>query len=403
VGRTLLALGIQRPASTSRSVEAAVLGGGDVAQVRDLPPGVAQAFGINVDTEAVSRREAMSIPAMRRGRNVIAGTISSFPLVAARIPLGEDGRTAPTSGDRVPVRRSLLEQPDPRLTASQWKLRLVDDLLFYPWSFCRVTARDVNRFPMQLEHIERPRLRIDYTTQQVFVDNVEVDPRDMVRFDGPDEGVLRHGAMTLRTALALEAAVRRYANLDVPLGVLRDESQATATGRDKLNETSVETILNKWEEGARRRVTRYIGRLKYEPVQLDAARIQLNQARERSDVAIAQMLNLESQQVNAPGETGMTYTNRESIAASKVDALRPYMDAITERLSMPDITPRGQVVTFDTTRYLRGTTKEVLDAAAVATGGKPLMSPDEARVRFLDLPPGAPADAPAPAPEDPDA
>ncbi|MFD4990778.1 phage portal protein [Cellulosimicrobium cellulans] len=367
---------------------------GDVAQVADLPPGVAAAFGINVDSERVRREEAVTIPAVSRGEQVIAGTIAGFPLVCTRVAAGEDGRTAPTLPARQFVRRSLLEQPDPYLTASTWKYRLVADLVHEPHAWCRVPrslpdgrpVRDANGFPFFLEHLDLRFLRIDTETQTVTYRGENVPLTDLVRFDSPTGGLLKRGAVVLRTALKLESAVRRYADIDVPLGVLRDESQATSGGRDKLTDAQVQKLLDQWESGSRKRVTRWIGRLKYEAVQFDAARIQLAQARERSDVAIAQLLNLESQQINAPSESGMTYTNKEQIAAERVVAVNPYMAAIVERLSMPDLTPRGQVVSFDTTRYVRGTTAEVINAAGVAVEKK-LVTVDEARDRWLDLPP----------------
>lgn len=380
VGSLLRALGIQGPAATSAAV---TLGGGDVAQVASLPAGVAAAFGINVTSEGVTRREAMSIPAVRRGRAVIAGTIARFPLVSTRIQTSTPGQPAPAVPGRTLIRRTLLEQPDPELTAGQWKTRVVDDLIFYPYSWGRVLERDGAGWPTRIGHMRMQDLRLDFAGQRLYYKGVEVQLADVVRFDAPDEGLLVHGATVLRTALKLEAAVRRYADMDVPLGVLRRE----ATTADRLDKTKIDELLERWADGARKRTTRYIGSLKYESVQLDAQRIQLAEARQRSDTAIAQLLNLESGQVNAPSESGMTYTNRESIAASRIDALGPYMDAIAERLSLPDITPPGEAVTFDTTRYLRGTTKEVLDAAAIAVGNRPLMDVDEARARFLDLPP----------------
>lgn len=360
--------------------------GGDVAQVRDLPAGVAAAFGINVSTERVTRREAKTIPSVRRGEQVIAGTISGFPLVAQRVADGEDGRPSPVLPDRTPIRRRVLEHPDPQITPAEWKRRVVEDLIYAPWSWCRKVGTDAYGFPAQLHHLDHRGITIDPSRGIFRYNGVVVPPAELVRFDSPGNGLLVDGAVVLRTALKLEAAVRRYAENDVPLGVLYDESNASATGRQRLTDDDVDRILDKWTAGARKRTTRWIGRLRYQAIQFDAARIQLAEARQRSDVAIAQLLNLDSQQINAPGESSMTYVNLASVAADRVSAIRPYMDAVVERLSWNDITPRGQRVVFDTTRYLRGTVKDAIDAAVAATGG-PVMSRDEARATFFDLPP----------------
>lgn len=361
---------------------------GDVAQVSDLPPDVAAAWGINTDSERVSRRQAKTIPAVRRGEQVITGPISGFPLISQRVAAGEDNRTTPVLPDTAPVRRSLLERPDPRITAAEWKRRVIEDLIYEPYSWCRVAGRDASGFPLWLEHLDYRYVSLDYSTRTVRYKGEVIPELDVVRFDAPGNGLLYDGAVTLNTALQLEAAVRRYANEPAPLGILRDPSGATPNGRDQQSDTWVQKLLDKWALGAVKRSTRYIGRLEYQRIQFDAAQIQLVQARERSDVAIAQLLNLDSIRVNAPSESGMTYTNRESAAAEVVNAISPYMNAVTERLSMDDLTPRGQKVTFDTTGYIRGTTADRINAGVNATSGdRPLMSVDEARNRFLDLPP----------------
>jgi portal protein len=359
---------------------------GDVAQVADLPPGVAAAFGINVDTETVTRREAKTVPAMRRGEQVITGVISSLPLVSQRLEQGEDGRTAPVQPDRTPVRRSLLEQPDPRMTYSEWVRRVSEDLVYMPWSWCRKQEETADRFPRYLVHMDWRLIRLDLHKGVLRYDGEVVPNNEIVRFDSPGNGMLYDGAVVLRTALKLEAAVRRFAELDVPLGVLRDESNATASGRVKMDDEDIDKLLDRWAAGAKKRVTRFIGRLKYERIQLDAAAIQLAQARERSDVAIAQLLNLDSSEVNAPGESSMTYVNTAAKAASRVNAIRPYMNAIAQRMSAADITPRTQKTVFDITGYVRGSVSEAVELAVLASGA-PVMAQDEVRARFLDLPP----------------
>ena len=54
-----------------------------------LPTDVAAAFGISAGTiETVTRAEAMSVPAVRRGRSIIAGSIGALPLRATRLVAG---------------------------------------------------------------------------------------------------------------------------------------------------------------------------------------------------------------------------------------------------------------------------------------------------------------------------
>jgi hypothetical protein len=59
------------------------------------------------------------------------------------------------------------------------------------------------------------------------------------------------------------------------------------------------------------------------------------------------------------------------------------MDLFTHRLSMPDVTPRGHAVRFDTSGFLRGNATDLgaLVAQLVPLG---ILTPDEART-IIDL------------------
>jgi hypothetical protein len=58
---------------------------------------------------------------------------------------------------------------------------------------------------------------------------------------------------------------------------------------------------------------------------------------------------------------------------------------VAQRLTMPDVTPRGRTVLHDLTGYLRGTTSELV-AAGVAAVDSGLASRSEVRTRWLGLP-----------------
>ena len=374
------------PTATAGTV--AVIGGGDVAQVAGLPDSIAQAFGINVAGDRVSRFEAMGIPTVKRARNIIAGTIGTFPLVCTR-----------TAGDGTVTRtpRPLLTQPDPNTTAQYVLTWTVDDLIFYGVAWWRVLARDLQGYPAQAERLDRSRVRLDYTTGSVYVDGAPVAARDLIRFDSPDEGVLNVPGTTLRTALLLEAAVRRFAVMDIPSGVLKDTRAEGAN----LTRTEVDELLAGWRSSRERYATGYLHRsLDYVPTAFNAQQLQLLEGRQHQALEIARMFGLAAGHVNAPEATGMTYRNGEAQRRALVDeSLRDYMTAITQRLSLGDVTPRGQAVDFDLAKYLRGDKSEAI-ASAVAASGGPVLTTDEARADLLDLPPIDPADEPAPAPQE---
>lgn len=380
-------LGLRRTPAVDLAVRrtgtaSVALGGGDVAQVQHLPVGVAEAFGINVDAARVTRREAMSIPAVRRGRQIIAGTIGTLPLQTLRAPLGADGTPTPAAAVE-PVRRSLLEQPDPNTTRQHTITWTVDDLVFYGLAWWRVLARDPQGYPTSAERLAPWRVRVEWTERRVYVDGQPAPDRDLIRFDGPDEGILATGARALRTAILLEDAVRRFAVMDVPLGLLKD----TRESGPELAQDEVDGILTRWRDARTKYHTGWLSKgLAYEAVQFNAQQLQLTEARQLQAVEVARLLNLEAAEVNAPSESGMTYNNRVEVRRARIDAIAPYMTAIEQRLSLGDVTPRGQRVVFDTTDYIRGDARQQVDTAAAAVSGQ-LMDVDEARQRYLGLPP----------------
>jgi phage portal protein BeeE len=356
--------------------------GGDVAQVASLPPGVQEAFGITTSTERVTRTVAMAIPAVKRGRQVIAGTIGSAPLVATR-------RRAGAAPERVQL--PLLEQPCTNVTLSWLLTWTVDSMLFYGTAWWLVTERlpAPSDYPRRVQWLAPWRLSIA-PTGAVLVDGREVPDRDLIRFDGPDEGLLVHASRSILTYAALEDAVRKFARLDVPLGWFEDEEGA-------LEPDESQALLDKWEAARRARTTGYVPRgLRYKMTQAAPAGMQLTEARGFQAAEIARAMNLPNSYVNAPSGDSLTYATTESNRRELVDVtLSGYITPIEQRLSMPDVTPAGTTVSLDLGRFVRGDLKAILDAGAVAVNAK-LMTADEVRDRWLDLPPLGDTTDPAP-------
>lgn len=345
------------------------LPGSAPASISSIPAEIAQAFGINTSLTAVTRKEAMSLPVVRQGRHMIAGTIGTFPLICER-------------GD-TPIRRDLLEQPDWTTTRGWTVTWTVDDLMFYGIAWWLVTARDSLGYPVRATRIARNRLQLDATSQTARVDGIPVNPSDLIRFDGPDEGILAAGVRALRTAIRLEDAVQRFAVLDVPTGVLKDTRPGHALKQDEVDE-----LLTRWSSARAKHNTGYLnGSLDYQPVAFNAQQLQLTEARQHMALELARLMGLDAGAVNAPTATGsVTYENGVAERRARVDqSFRQYMAPIADRLSLPDVTPRGQTVRWDTSDYLRGDAAEAI-AAAVQAAGAPVMSIDEARWRLLDMP-----------------
>jgi hypothetical protein len=339
-----------------------------------IPTDVLEAFGVHTGG-TVTRAKAMGIPAMRRGRQIIAGTLGTLPLQAMR--RNARGQLAPVDDGTT---AQLLAELDPR-TTTQWTLTwTVDDLLFHGISWWRITATDAYGWPRTVERLAPGRVQV--SNGVAYVDGRPAADRELVRFDGPDAGVLVDGVDPLRTCLLLEAAVRRNSTGLPPMDLLTPKE-----GAEDLTETEVQELLGKWASYREDSGTGYLGAtLDHRVVGFDPRAGQLAEARQHQALEVARMLNLDAQEVNAPAGSGMTYANTEAKRRDLIDvSLGLYMTAVAQRLSMPDVTPRGQLVRMDTTGFIRGTTADAITAAVAATGG-PVMTPEESREGLLGLP-----------------
>lgn len=359
---------------------------GDVAAA-----GALGAFDIDAGTDYVDRATAMTIPAMRRARQVICGTIGVLPLLAHR--LDPDGVTRD-----VTAQRPLLSQPSPYTTRAYQMTWTVDDLLFHGIAWWQVIRRDAEGYPTQAVRIRPDRVRVDLDRGQVYVDGNPIKDEDLIRFDGPDEGLLTYGGRTLRTCILLEQAVRKYARLDVPLGSLQLQEGApelsgeAGSAGDGTQRSEIDALLDSWEEARRNRTTAYLNRaIAYTPHQFDAEKVQLAEGRQYQAAEVARLANLAPRYVNAPNASGMTYSNVADERRDLVDtSLVGYLASVADRLSMGDVTPRGTTVHFDLAGLLRGDLKTALEAAQLAVALQ-AMTPDEVRTDVLGRPALAPA------------
>jgi len=89
--------------------------------------------------------------------------------------------------------------------------------------------------------------------------------------------------------------------------------------------------------------------------------MQLTESRLNTAAEIARMCNIPAWYINAESASA-TYSNVSQERRSLVDfSLRPFMSCIEERLTMVDVTPRGQKVRFDLDDYLRGNPLEQIE------------------------------------------
>jgi phage portal protein BeeE len=289
---------------------------------------------------AVARDEAMTVPSVARCRNLLAGTIGSFPMELYRKSTGEK------------LGKPLwLEQPSihqPRSVTIAWT---VDSLLFYGVAYWRITETylDDGR-ASRFEWIAPGRVSFDAdpTSQYIrryYVDGIEAPMSglgSLVTFQGLDEGVLQRGARTLRSAIDLETASRVATATPMPSGVIKN------TGAD-MSPEEVQSLLASWKSARERRSTAYLtSTLEYQPTAFSPRDMMFVDATQEMATQVARMMNVPAYYISADQNTSMTYANVQDERRQFVSlSLAPYVHAIQDRLSMDDITARGNIVKFD--------------------------------------------------------
>lgn len=350
---------------------------GDVAQVSDMPADVAAAFGINttpgISTDPISRKDAMLVPAFARGRDTIAGTVGKMALRASDKSTGNE------------VDRPFLVQPNPNTTRQYELTWTVDDLICGPVAWWWIDAWDADGWPSIGWRIAPNRVRVQ--SGQVYVDGVAVtNPRRLIRFDSFHDGALTTAAVTLRGALALEKAVAMYADNPAPQVVLYDKRPIDQDVKE-LEDTKVSALLDRWKAAGRTSPVRWVNRLVgIDKVGWSPAELDLSKQRDAAAVAVARHLNMPNRQVNAAAVgDSMTYSTTQADRTELVETtLDPYLCAIEQRLSMPDICPPGQLVDFDRDSYTLGSATDRLNNAKLFVDAG-LGDVTEARRRYLRI------------------
>ena len=307
-----------------------------------------------VTSTFVTRREALSVPACSRGRNVIVGTAASLELHVKR--KFDDTRVEPTP--------TIISQPDKNMPSAVVYGMTAENLLFHGVAYWQIKEIDpATGRPSQIRWIDAPRVSqvLDSTGEIVIGYQLEAQRLpdngigSLIQFTGIDpDGVLNRGGRTLRTAAALERAVFNYADSPTPSVVLKanvpmDSNKATA-------------ILNAWKQARQTKGTAFLSdNVDMESVGFNAADLQLTEAREYLAKEISRLMNIPAYYLDASTNT-MTYSNVTAERRALLDfSLRPLLTAIEQRLSMDDVTVSTQYVEYDLDDFLRGNPLERAD------------------------------------------
>jgi HK97 family phage portal protein len=180
----------------------------------------------------------------------------------------------------------------------------------------------------------------------------------LVTFQSLLPGVLETGGRTIQAALDIQKAASVAAATPMATGFIKN------SGAD-LPEAQIQGLLASWKAARNSRSTAYLtSTLDYQTIGYSPKEMMYNEASQYLATEIARLMNVPAYYISADMNNSMTYQNiidgrKEFVAYS----LQPFISAIENRLSMDDITRRGNQVRFalDET-FLRADTLARLEA-----------------------------------------
>lgn len=316
----------------------------------------------------VTRATAMTVPAVRRARNVICGILGTFHLAMWR-----DGITVePGSHD---VTAGFLRRPQPDRTLAWLLTWTVDDLLFHDIAYWQIIGDRSDSDPLvprAVQRVDPGKVSTSAADPSAYViGGKRVPASDVIAFAGSGTGGLCSGpaALTILAAIELEAAALRYARTPVPQVIIKNLGQ-------ELDDDEQDALIATYEAARRTSSTAYLNAaVELEAQGWDPSEMQLVEARQHVASEIARLCNLDARWVNAPGDAPQTYANMQDLRRDLVDVtLRPYQETIDQTLSV------------DATRWA-GLNPETHPAPGyqLCTAGKSITLDDRGFLRLSDL------------------
>lgn len=311
-------------------------------------------YGSSASGLRVTREEALAVPAVQQGRRMI-GVIATLPLVEYRVT------------DNAASDSPLLRQIDPDVPNVVTLGQTVDDLLFEGVSWWQVTSRDFAGFPVSARHLAPSSVvvqpangrrspaplpsGIDPRGATIYVDGVVTPWSDLIRFDSPEPALCAVAGNAVRRSLALDAAANMYADNPKPLDYFTEDENAVPMTDDEQRE-----FLTDWRASRKARGTAFVPpNLTYREVEAPTPQqLQLVELQRQASVDLSNAMGVDSEDVGV-STTSRTYANAAERRLDRINTtLAPYMRAVTDRLSMGDVTRRGYVVRFNLDDFLKG-------------------------------------------------
>lgn len=308
--------------------------------------------------EGDARNAAMSVPTLARGRDLMASVIASTKLCMYK-ETWDDTEKEMTEEELAP--RAWLRQPDPAITYSTLMAWTLDDLFFYGRAFWFITSRTQDGFPASFTRLPASMIQtLDQAgpvwfapSNEVYFQGGMIDPKDLVQFISPVQGIVYQSTNAVQTALKLEASRYRNAESSMPSGVLRQ------TGGEPLSAQELADLSAAFNAARRENQTAALNEyLEYQETKALPDNMLMIESANYQALEMCRLANI------PPYLAGVnigsySYQNARSAREDLyIFGARLYMECVSQTLSMNNVLPRGTYVKFDIDEYLAGMVEE---------------------------------------------
>jgi HK97 family phage portal protein len=301
----------------------------------------------------VTRAQALSVPTIKRCRDIIAGTIASIPLEYYK----------KSTGEKIAAPR-WVEQPSKAQPLFETLFFTIDSLFHHGVSYWVITETylEDNRMA-NADWVANHRVTFNTDANNNFVTQYFLDGKpvpmsglgSLITFQ-KDEGILAVGGSTIKAALDAQKAASVALETPSATGYLKN------SGAD-LPPSEVSGLLAAWKRSRLNNGTAFLtSTLEYKTTGFSPKDMAYQDAIQSLSTECARLCSVDPYYVSSSMNTSMTYSNvveeRKQLVAL---TLQSYVSAVESRLSMNDISTAGHYVKFalDTT-FLRTDTMERL-------------------------------------------
>jgi len=302
--------------------------------------------------EGTARNRAMSVPTVSRARDLMASVIGCMSLKQFSLVWNGDEM------EKLPqAPRTWLNKIDPTLPNNFILSWTFDDLFFFGRAFWYITSRTADGYPASYTRLPAAMVQtLDQAGPVWFAPSKDIvfnggglDPKDVVQFLSPIQGIIYMSETAVATALKLEAARYRNSSSAIPASILKQ------TGGEPLSAQELGDLAASFDAARMTNQTAALNEfVSYQELQTSPDKMLLIDAAEFQGKDLARLCNIP---MYLAGFDVGSYAYTSS-AEARMDlwtfGVRAYADCIAGTLSQNNILPNGTMVEFDVQQYLSG-------------------------------------------------